>query len=733
MKLNIYKPEPCKKMIEYRKLKSIDLEVFKQDITNTDLVQQPCDDLDSLVKQYDTDLRVVLDKHAPLRQHVVTIRPNSEWYNDDIKKEKQVRRKLEAHWRTSQLEIDRQIYVDQCRKVDDMCDAAKTIFLQNKICDNQGNTSQLFKITDKLLHKKMPEKLPSHSSLEELCERFVHVDNFADKIIKIRTNLESIRNAQQSPDPETCQSVLDDFAPATEDEVRKIIIESAPKSCSLDPIPTTLLKECTDILLPVITKIVNLSLSTATMPADFKEAILKPLLKKLILDPEVLKNFRPVSNLTFISKLIEKVVAVRMTDYMTVNNLQEKMQSAYRCFHSTETALLRVHSDILCALDNKCAVALVLLDLSAAFDTIDHTVLLSRLKNRFGIRGNALAWIKSYLTDRSQKVGIQGTTSTSRKLTCGVPQGSVLGPLLFTAYMTPLGDIIRQFGLKFQIYADDSQLYNVFLPTEDGINAAKSDLEACIKAIRQWMADNFLQLNDDKTEFLVICSRYQQRPQFGSLQIGSTEVSESVCARNIGVIFDNSMLQTQHVNKVTSLSFLQIRNLGHIRKYLDTKTAEILVHAFITSRLDYCNALLYGLPLSLIQKLQHVQNTAARIITRTSKFEHITPVLRALHWLPVEQRIIFKLMLVTYKSLHGQAPEYISELLTEHKPTRSLRSSDQGLLTVPRTNMVTYGDRAFANVAPVLWNSLPSSVREQSTVNSFKVHLKSHLFTNYFK
>ena len=192
----------------------------------------------------------------------------------------------------------------------------------------------------------------------------------------------------------------------------------------MDPIPSKLVKnQLLDLLIPVITKIVNLSLSSSTFPADFKHALIKPLLKKSNLDTTILNNFRPISNLAFLSKIIEKVVAAQLQDHLETNNINEPFQSAYKSGHSTETALLRVQNDILCAIDNKCGVLLVLLDLSAAFDTVDHCTLLALLKLSVGIEDKALLWFRSHLTNRSQSVQIVNSTSTPAEVQFCVPQG----------------------------------------------------------------------------------------------------------------------------------------------------------------------------------------------------------------------------------------------------------------------------------------------------------------------
>ena len=420
---------------------------------------------------------------------------------------------------------------------------------------------------------------------------------------------------------------------------------------------------------------------------------------------------------------------MQFTEFVLRNHLHEKSQSAYKSFHSVETALLWVLNDLLCAMDSHESVLLILLDLSAAFDTVDHCILLERLSNRFGIRGSALAWFKSYLTGRFQTVCIQGKTSTPKALTCGVPQGSVLGPLLFTAYTAPLGDIAKRHNVDFHFYADDTQLYLGFKPSNEA--STKQKMEACIQDIRVWMAFNFLKLNDSKTEMLVMHPKRKPSREMTDINIGDSSISRSNFARNIGVIFDENLTLERHVRSVTSSAFFHIRNIGLIRKYLNQEATETLVHAFVSSRLDFCNSLLYGLPQWQLKKLQYVQNTAARLITRTRKGDHITPVLEALHWLPIHQRIEFKLLLLVFKSLHDLAPQYLAELLIPHKPSRPLRSCDMQLLVTPRT-VSRYGDRAFRTVAPALWNKLPYSIRNCETISSFKNCLKTYLFKCHY-
>jgi hypothetical protein len=721
------KPTPSSRTVKYRKYKTIDLDNFKADIKNSELYTDPKDNLDDMMCQYNMVLAELLNKHAPIQEKDIKVRSEAPWYTDCIRSEKQKRRKYEKKWRRSQLEADRQEYKNQCVKVNDMLLATKTDYYSNLVQNSIGQ-KELFKIVDNLLHRKVTSPLPKHASATVLANQFA--DYFEEKIINIRTSL------QTSQDEELVDHIhipykdhkLSKFELTTEEEVRKIVMHAATKTCALDPIPTWLLKDSIDALLPIITKLINMSLLTGEVPVSMKEALVIPLLKKLILDCEIFKNYRPVSNLGFLSKVTEKIVSVRTSEHTSVKSLDEKYQSAYKPLHSTETALLCVHNDLLLAADEKKASLLVLLDLSAAFDTIDHGIMISTLEETFGINGTALKWYQSYMRDRTQSVVIDGIKSEPKVLRCGVPQGSILGPEMFTKYTKPLGDIIKKYGIKYHIYADDTQLYIIFdtIDTKE----ATENMENCINEIRNWMRSRWLKLNDAKTEVLTIGSKHvlSNLPPT-TVHIGTEAINPTCGARNIGVHFNKHLDMTDHVNNICRAANFHIRNIRQIRKFLTKKAAEQLVHSFITSKLDYANSLLYGIPNKLIAKLQKVQNTAARVVCLLPKHCHITEVLQNLHWLPVKKRIQFKMMLLTYKGLNGLAPSYISNLLTPYAPNRKLRSCDCNLLQEKRSRTKTYGDRAFEIAAPRLWNKLPLVVQNSSTLDIFKQKLKTFLFS----
>ena len=299
-------------------------------------------------------------------------------------------------------------------------------------------------------------------------------------------------------------------------------------------------------------------------------------------------------------------------------------------------------------MDRQQITLFVLLDLSAAFDTIDHQVLLNRLRLSFGIRGYALEWIASYLSDRTQRVSFENNFSQSRYLSCVVPQGSYLGPLLFTMYASKLFDIIKGHLPRTHAYADDTQLYLSFKPdTTSSQSNAVDAMERCISAIRCWMIKDKLKVNDSKIEFIQIGTRQQlAKVDIKGLVVGDATISPETAVKNLGSWFDENMNMGCHINKMCKTLLFHLYNIRRIRKYLSKDSTQTLVHAFITARIDYCNGLLHGLPAARLNKLQRIQNSAAQLVCSLSRFFHITSTLFSLHWLPVCFRIEFKLLIL---------------------------------------------------------------------------------------
>ena len=428
-----------------------------------------------------------------------------------------------------------------------------------------------------------------------------------------------------------------------------------------------------------------------------------------------MKHYRPVSNLPYLSKVLERIVLKQFLQHLQSHSLLEPFQSAYRKCHTTETALLRVVNDLLQASDRSCLSILSLLDLSAAFDTIDHNILITRLRSTFGCSGMVLEWFISYLSCRTQSVFV-GHESTPSVLKCGVPQGSVLGPLLFTLYTHPLSAVICQSSLLYNFFADDSQLHNSSVPSDFPVLACC--LKDCIEDVAEWMADSKLKMNDDKTEVMAIGTRSklsQVIHNLAPMSISGCDIPFSQSVRNLGFYLDEMLSMDAHIKYLCRILFCQLSRTGKIRSFLSTDAANKLAVSLILSRLDYCNSLLAGLPDKL-----NIQNHAARLVLRKSRHASATTLLRRLHWLPMKAMIQYKIACLCFQCIYQNSmPPSISDLLHPYCISRTLRSLDTSLLTVPRFSLETFGKKSFSVSGPTVWNSLPLSLRKNTVFYNF--------------
>uniref|UniRef100_A0A8C6KSN9 Reverse transcriptase domain-containing protein n=1 Tax=Nothobranchius furzeri TaxID=105023 RepID=A0A8C6KSN9_NOTFU len=411
-----------------------------------------------------------------------------------------------------------------------------------------------------------------------------------------------------------------------------------PAGSSVDCLSAKLVHDSVSALSPALMNIFNISLSTGVSPMVFKDVAVQPILKKPGLDRTIYENFHPISKVPFLSRALEKIVHGQISAHMNSNSLLDVFQSAFRPRHSTQSALIRVLNDILVASDSGSRVRLPQLDLSAAFDTVDHHIFLDRLGSWVGVTGVAHQWFYSYQSNRSISVQIGDCASSCLPLPWGVPQGSILGPLLFSIYLLPLGKILNQHGLSYHIYTDDCKLY-IAMDEEN----AGSRLAACLDDVKGWLASNFLKLNERKTESII----FESHNHHGSHPVCDlSTLNPKQCVTSLGVKLDPELSMAPQINSVVRSCFYQLRHLTRLRQILKRRHVESVIHAFITSHLDYANTLLVGAPVSALNWLQVIQNAATRFLTNMHQHSHITPVLELLHWLPVIFRVQFKLFCI---------------------------------------------------------------------------------------
>ena len=523
---------------------------------------------------------------------------------------------------------------------------------------------------------------------------------------------------------------LSDFTAATVDEIRKLVKEHGVKVCPLDPLPAWLISDNLEVFLPFLTYLVNLSLKGDIN--GLKQALVRPSLKETGLDSNVFNSFRPISNLPFIEKLIERVVQSRLQDHMNNIGYVNNTQFGYKKHHSCEMLLLKFLNDVLVGIDSRNGVIVLLIDLSAAFDTVDHRKLLKILASELHITGNAWKWFKSFLIGRTQSVFINSCMSKPLELSFGVPQGSILGPILFNIYVQSLSSVFVNNGFDTLSYADDNSGYQMFSLSSQS-TVFNSSVPNCIDSLKLWMNSYFLKINPSKTEIIVFA-----RPLFHNglsttvvtLNDGATiNISDRV--EYLGVIFDKCLNFLKHINMITSNCYLLLNTIRRMRRFITQPEVEMLVHAVISSRLDYCNCLLFGVrKVDGLDKLQRIQNQASKLVLRKCHRQGYsnTRRLKILHWLSVPKRIVFKILTVVFKCYHSIAPTLVSSLLVL-KVTNNEVSYKYDVRTFFPT--LEIGRRAFVYHAPRLWNCLPIELRKCETKDVFKNQLKTYLWQHY--
>ena len=721
--INIPVIKQLKRHINYRNISKIDLCRFKFDLKssmNNQFVS---------ITNFNNVLLYLLDKHAPSK--VKYINDNKiHWFNETNLKAKKEMRKYERLYKISKSDSSFDSYIISRKYFKKSILIAKKEYYHNKFIEIKNNTHLIYKTANNILGRKPKATLPDLQS-DKLSNMFA--DFFIQKIKKIRNSITNstiyynhisthTTNLNDNINPISC-SLSIFISPSTSKIAR--LLQCLKTSSPNDPIPLILMKVLATTLSSYICDIISSSLNNSFVHPDLKHAIISPIIKKHNIDYNILSNYRPISQLTIIAKLLEKVVYQQLINYIETNDLLDIYQSAYRPFHSTETAIINVLDNVMLMLDDNYPVQMLMLDLSAAFDTLDHTIMKNRLIN-IGVCNSALDWFMSYLKDRTFSVKTNNSISSTRMLTTGVPQGSVLGLILFLIYIKPLSDIICTFPeIKYHLYADDILLY---VPLSRFSSKNSNVLTRCSNAIHHWLTTNNLLLNTSKSELLNIPTGYQ----FPTVSIDDTIIIPSDKITYLGVIFDRNLTFKSHIVEVCRKSNYDLYNIRRARKFISKDITLMLITSLVMSRFDYCSSIYHGLPNNLMMNISRIIRMSTRIIyrQRLSDYTSVSKRMIDCRIFNIQQKSIDRILCIIHKTLVNKMPRYLHATLKYNTPSTRLRSSNDKLVLVyHKSKLIRTSNRAFSCSSPMLWNSIPLHIRSIHSTHKFKNVLKSYILS----
>ena len=491
------------------------------------------------------------------------------------------------------------------------------------------------------------------------------------------------------------------------------------KATGLDKISGRILKVAANSIAPSLTHIFNHGLISNCFPDEWKMARLVPIHKKGPRD--LIENYRPISILPVISKIMERILSEQIYQYLSDNSLLTEYQYGFRKMHSTVSALLDSTNSWYVNMDRKMFNLVVLLDLKKAFDTIDHSILLSKLE-LYGITGNALSMIRSYLSGRNKKCQLGDKMSTARRIECGIPQGSILGPLFFLIYINDLPQCLNHATAR--LFADDTNLTVAGV----SIQEIESNMNRDLAHVNEWLLANKLSLNVVKTEFILIGSAQKLNSIViqPNIEINQVKINQVGNATVLGVEIDDRLSWHSHIDKVAKKVTSGIKAIRKIRDLVDRETLISVYNVLINPHFDYCSEVWDTRGVGLSNTLQKLQNRAARVIMKFSNDIPGPEALNALGWENLVTRRAKTKAKTMYKVLNKLAPSPLEKLF-EHKRNitqYNLRGSSTSLqLPQPQTEKLK---KSFSYDGAKVWNSLSADVRGSATFTIFKTRLCAH-------
>ena len=713
------------KYVISRAVNKMDVDNFKKDLSNqtwADVLTE--NDAVKAYKKWMSTFRSIIDKYAPLKKRRVR-QKNVPWITNEVKVQMRERDKCKKRAVSSGKSKDWNQYKILKNKVTSTMRRLKKDYVQNSIAANSGNSGEMWKslrsiVPNKCCDSDIPTLKVDDQVINDPGKLAKSFNDYFAGIVRDLKSVHSFKGNFRKFIKKRTNNMFN-FTQVSENDVTDIINNiPSNKATGLDGISARIVKMAAPYISLPLTHIINLSLCTGSIPQDWKCAKIVPVFKKGCRTERA--NYRPISVLPVLSKVIERIVHKQTMDYLCRNLLLFSKQSGFRKSHSTTTALLNLTEDLLNGMDKGLVTGFVALDLKRAFDTVDHGILIEKLR-MYGFNEASVLWFMNYLRGRTQCTCVNGSLSPLSEVEFGVPQGSILGPMLFLLFINDISESVKHCQLS--LYANDTCLYVSSLDPYHIEKCINQDL----KTIASWLSANNLILNASKTEYIMIGSRKKLKDFHDcgvKFHINGNYLNEVYHCKYLGVVLDPNLTWNLHVEHIRCKVIKNMFLFRKARPFIDQNVAKTLYYTIIQSHLDYCSPVWSNAANNVLKKLHVLQKRALRIVlksdfsTRSSDLYHMTYVD------PIDLRWKKTNVLLLFKAMHLQnMPSYLSSRIQMKSNPYMLRNSiSQILLPKPKTGFLK---RSFTYTSSKIFNSLPLETRQICDINNFTRSIKKDL------
>lgn len=687
------------------------------------------EDPDISLKEFMNVFMNIVNLHTPMKKFTVKSK-SAPWIDEEIKGLMSERDEAKRVWVTSRSAEDKLTYCTLRNRVTKLNKAKKKEYYKQRISNAKHDGKQLWNTLNEIMGRNKNGCAPFVEANGEFLTKPVDIANHFNNFFTSKVH--TLRQNMHCTDSNTFNLITNEimknkkcsfkFQCVEEEEVKRLL-ESLPAygTAGTDNLDSKILKLASNHISGPICHILNRCVLTGRYPGQWKEGKIIPLPKdtrSTFSGP----NSRPISILPVLSKIMERIIYIQIQNYFDFNRLTTKYQHAYRKGYSTCTALTQMTDDWFREIDNSKVVAAVMLDFSAAFDVIDHELLTGKLIS-YGFTQNAISLIRSYLCARTQRVCYNGSLSNINNITCGVPQGSCLGPLLYSIFTNDLPSVVKHSTLV--MYADDSTMYCAANSSDELGEVISNELER----VYEWITVNKLVLNISKTKSILFGSRHKlaTKPKL-ELYVAKEPIEQVEKLKLLGMVIDNHLSWSQHIDRIIQKMGSGIHFTRQCSPYVPFKIQEQVCKSLILSHLDYCSVVWASASKRELAKLQVVQNRAARLVLGCSPRTGIHKMHTALSWLSVEKRLALSTATCLNEAIKTQRPESLIQQVvfcnTAHKYATRKAGKGDIVLPNPKTNSMK---RTVLYRAIKTWNELPLDIREDTGKKTFKRKLKRYL------